>query len=188
MSGTDVVESIEIQNVVASTGIEQELDLKSLSLDMAGTEYNPDNFPGLVYRTSDPKSACLVFRSGKIVCTGADSVDGVHAALDILFEELSGLGIPLPDEPVITVQNIVSSADLRSNLNLNALAIGLGLEDVEYEPEQFPGLVYRLEEPSVVVLMFGSGKVVITGAKEVAQAEQAIQVVRDEVQKLGLLG
>ncbi|KTG21485.1 TATA-box-binding protein [Haloferax profundi] len=188
MSQADAAESIQIQNVVASTQIGIELDLEQLSLDWEGTDYDPDNFPGLVYRTTDPKSACLVFRSGKIVCTGADSVTGVNTALDILFDEFEELGLPVPDDPEITVQNIVSSADLRYTLNLNALAIGLGLEDVEYEPEQFPGLVYRLDEPNVVVLMFGSGKVVITGAKEVSDAERAIEVVSDRVSDLGLLG
>ncbi|WP_416841319.1 TATA-box-binding protein [Haloferax sp. DFSO52] len=188
MSHADAIESIEIQNVVASTEIGLELDLERLSLDWEGTDYDPDNFPGLVYRTSNPKSACLVFRSGKIVCTGADSVDGVNTALGILFNEFSDLGIPVPEDPEITVQNIVSSADLRHTLNLNALAIGLGLEDVEYEPEQFPGLVYRLDEPNVVVLMFGSGKIVITGAKEVANAEGAVEVVSERIRELGLLG
>ena len=188
MSQVNAVESIEIQNVVASTEIGLELDLQRLSLDWEGTDYEPDNFPGLVYRTKKPKSACLVFRSGKIVCTGADSVEGVNAALEILFDEFSKLGLPVPDDPDITVQNIVSSADLRHTLNLNALAIGLGLEDVEYEPEQFPGLVYRLDEPNVVVLMFGSGKVVITGAKEVEDAEDAVLAVTERVSNLGLLG
>lgn len=188
MSQAEAVESIEIQNVVASTEIGIELDLQRLSLDWEGTDYDPDNFPGLVYRTSDPKSACLVFRSGKIVCTGADSVEGVNTALEILFDEFASLGLPIPDDPEITVQNIVSSADLRNTLNLNALAIGLGLEDVEYEPEQFPGLVYRLDEPNVVILMFGSGKVVITGAKEVGDAEQAVEVVTERIRNLGLLG
>lgn len=86
------------------------------------------------------------------------------------------------------MQNIVTSADLGESLNLNAIAIGLGLEDVEYEPEQFPGLVYRVDEPDVVTLLFGSGKVVITGGKEPGEAEQAIKQIRDDLDELGLLG
>jgi transcription initiation factor TFIID TATA-box-binding protein len=114
-------------------------------MDLEGADYDPEQFPGLVYRTQDPKSAALIFRSGKIVCTGAQSTDAVHESLEIVFGKLRDLGIPLPDDPEITVQNIVSSADLGVDLNLNAIAIGLGLENIEYEPEQFPGLVYRLE-------------------------------------------
>jgi transcription initiation factor TFIID TATA-box-binding protein len=181
-------DSIEIQNVVASTGIGQELDLEALAEDLPGADFNPDNFPGLVYRTQNPKAAALIFRSGKIVCTGAKSIDDVHEALGIIFQKLRDLKIPVEDDPEITVQNIVSSADLGHNLNLNALAIGLGLEDVEYEPEQFPGLVYRMDEPKVVILLFGSGKIVITGGKQTSDAETAVVEIVDRIEGLGLLG
>ena len=188
MSHEARLDSLEIQNVVASSAVGLELDLESLSDDVPGAEFNPDNFPGLVYRTQDPRAANLIFRSGKIVCTGASSVDEVNRALEQVFEELGSLGIPTDGREAATVQNIVSSADLGTTLNLNALAIGLGLESVEYEPEQFPGLVYRIDDPNVVVLLFGSGKIVITGAKKVDYAREAINVVSDEIESLGLLG
>ena len=181
-------ETIEIQNVVASTGIGQELDLEALATDMPGAEFNPDNFPGLVYRTNEPKAANLIFRSGKIVCTGASSTEEVYNALDIVFEKLRSLGIPVADDPEITVQNIVSSADLGDSLNLNALAIGLGLEDVEYEPEQFPGLVYRMDDPEVVILLFGSGKIVITGGKTPEDATIGVEKMIEQIDNLGLMG
>jgi TATA-box binding protein (TBP) (component of TFIID and TFIIIB) len=114
-------QSITIENVVASTSIEQELDLEDVAMDLDGADYDPEKFPGLVYRTQDPKAAALIFRSGKIVCTGANSVDAVHESLDIVFGAFAGLGIPIPDDPEITVQNIVSSADLGERLNLNAI-------------------------------------------------------------------
>ena len=187
MAMAAVTETLTIENVVASTGVGQELDLESLALDMSGADYDPDNFPGLVYRTQDPKAAALIFRSGKVVCTGASSVAAVHKAIAIVFDKLQELGIPIDGSPEITVQNIVTSADLGESLNLNAIAIGIGLEDVEYEPEQFPGLVYRVDEPDVVTLLFGSGKVVITGGKEPGEAEQAIEQIRDDLDELGLL-
>ncbi|SFK66582.1 TATA binding protein of transcription factor TFIID [Halogranum rubrum] len=180
--------SLSVENVVASTAIGQELDLESLSMDLEGSDYNPDTFPGLIYRTTQPKATNLIFRSGKIVCTGGKSVPEVTEALEIVFTDLEELGIPTDGREEPTVQNIVSSADLGATLNLNALAIGLGLEDVEYEPEQFPGLVYRIDEPNVVVLLFGSGKIVITGAKAVADAEAAVGVVTDRIEELGLFG
>src|SRR6056297_2059728 len=185
---TNPADSIEIQNVVASTGIGQELDLEALAEDLPGADFNPDNFPGLVYRTQEPKAAALIFRSGKIVCTGAASTDEVHGALDIIFQKLRDLHIPVEDDPEITVQNIVSSADLGHSLNLNALAIGLGLEDVEYEPEQFPGLVYRMDDPEVVILLFGSGKIVITGGKKPEDATAGVENMTERIAELGLSG
>ena len=184
----DPKDTITIENVVASTGIGQELDLQSVAMDLEGADYDPEQFPGLVYRTTDPKSAALIFRSGKIVCTGANSIEAVHESLDIVFEKLRALQIPVDDDPEITVQNIVTSADLGESLNLNAIAIGLGLEHIEYEPEQFPGLVYRLDEPDVVALLFGSGKLVITGGTDPADAADAVDVIVEELDGLGLLG
>ncbi|MEF8779461.1 MAG: TATA-box-binding protein [Haloferacaceae archaeon] len=185
---TNPKDTINIENVVASTGIGQELDLQSVAMDLEGADYDPEQFPGLVYRTRSPKSAALIFRSGKIVCTGAKSTEDVHESLNIVFDKLRELEIPVDEEPEITVQNIVTSADLGTSLNLNAIAIGLGLENIEYEPEQFPGLVYRLEEPDVVALLFGSGKLVITGGKEPSDAAAAVDVITGRLEELGLLG
>jgi len=182
-----VTDTIQIENVVASSDIGQELALEQLATDLRGAEYNPDDFPGVVYRLDDPKSATLIFHSGKVVCTGTNSVDDVHAALEIVFEDLRELGIDVVSGPEIEVQNIVSSAGLGQSLNLNAIAIGLGLEQVEYEPEQFPGLVYRLDDPDVVVLLFGSGKLIITGGNDTDQAQQALLSVHDRLTELGLL-
>ena len=183
----DPRETIELQNVVASTGIEQELALESVAMDLRGADFDPDNFPGVVYRTEDPRATTLLFRSGKMVSTGASSVEGVHTVLDSVFDDLRELGIEIVDEPEVTVQNVVASADLGQRLNLNAIAIGLGLENVEYEPEQFPGLVYRLDDPSVVVLLFGSGKAVVAGGTTREVVERAVEVVESQLVDLNLL-
>lgn len=185
MSAT--AESIQVENVVASSDIGQELDLETLSEDLGATDYDPDNFPGLVYRMHDPKAAAFIFRSGKVVCTGAKSVDDVTTALGYVFDELRELGVDVASSPDIEIQNIVSSGDLDHTLNLNAIAIGLGLEHIEYEPEQFPGLVYRLDDPDVVALLFGSGKLVITGGKQLDDAEEALMKIEDQLNDLGLL-
>ncbi len=184
---TDPTDSISIENVVASTAIGHELELQHVAMDLDGANYDPEQFPGLVYRTQEPKSAALIFRSGKIVCTGANSIDAVHESLAIVFDKLRALELPIDDDPEITVQNIVASADLGVTLNLNAIAIGLGLENIEYEPEQFPGLVYRLDEPAVVALLFGSGKLVITGGKQPEDATSAVSVIGERLDSLGLL-
>jgi transcription initiation factor TFIID TATA-box-binding protein len=111
----------------------------------------------------------------------------VTAALEQVFDELRDLGIEIAATPDIEIQNIVSSGDLDHVLNLNAIAIGLGLENVEYEPEQFPGLVYRLDDPDVVALLFGSGKFVVTGGKHLDDADDALRVIKDQLSDLGLL-
>lgn len=180
-------DSIQIENVVASTDIGQEFDLASLAQDIPAASYEPDQFPGLVYRTQDPKAASLLFRSGKVVTTGAESEAAIYDVLRQLFEELADLGIDVPDDPDPTIQNMVSSADLGHRLNLNAIAIGLSLEHVEYDPEQFPGLVYRFEDSDVVVLLFGSGKLVITGATQPDEVTQALTRIREQLDDLELL-
>ncbi|MCX8172084.1 MAG: TATA-box-binding protein, partial [Archaeoglobaceae archaeon] len=140
-----------------------------------------------VLRINEPKAAALVFRSGKIVCTGSKSVDDARRAVRQIIKMLKGIGISVIDEPDVKVQNIVASADLGTDLNLNAIAVGLGLENVEYEPEQFPGLVYRLRDPRVVVLIFGSGKMVVTGGKSPEDAQKAVEKISSELRMLGLM-
>src|SRR5659263_386524 len=81
-------DTIEIVNVVGSTGIGQEMNLKQLTLALEGADYDPGRFPGLVYRTSNPKTAALLFRSGKIVCTGAKSIDALHKGVEHVFQSL----------------------------------------------------------------------------------------------------
>jgi transcription initiation factor TFIID TATA-box-binding protein len=162
-----------------------ELDLQALALALDGSEYNPEQFPGLIYRVKEPKAALLLFRSGKVVCTGSKSSDQVRAAIGKVIKLIEKAGFAVTKEPEITVQNIVASANLGQKLNLNAIAISLGLERVEYEPEQFPGLVYRLEQPKVVLLIFGSGKLVCTGARKPQDVEAAVEKIRAELQAAG---
>lgn len=183
----DPKKTIKIENVVASTAVGTTLDLPKITMRFDGADYNKARFPGVVYRTKDPKTAALIFGSGKIVCTGAKSIEDVHNGLKKVFKELRNMDIAVVDDPEITVQNIVASADLGTVLNLNAIAIGLGLENIEYEPEQFPGLVYRLAVPKVVMLLFGSGKLVVTGGKKPEDADAAVDKIVEELDGLGLL-
>ncbi len=178
---------IKIENVVASTSLGGELDLQAIALALGGAEYEPEQFPGLIYRLKEPKTATLLFRSGKVVCTGAKSLEDVRTAIQTVAGQIESAGIEIDKDPDIEVQNIVASSDLGQEINLNAIAISLGLERVEYEPEQFPGLVYRLDDPKVVVLLFGSGKLVCTGARKPADVERAVERITEELQAAGLL-
>jgi transcription initiation factor TFIID TATA-box-binding protein len=177
----------KIENVVASAYLGTELNLQELAISLDGADYEPDRFPGLIYRMKEPKTATLLFHSGKVVCTGAKCSDQVRLAIGNLTAQLTKLGIVLDKEPEITVQNIVASSDLGQKINLNIIAITLGLERVEYEPEQFPGLVYRLDDPKVVLLLFGSGKLVCTGARVPQDVDKAVEKITKELQAAGLL-
>jgi len=178
---------IRIENVVASTSLGSELDLQAIALALPGAEYNPDQFPGLIYRLDDPRTAILLFGSGKAVCTGGKSWKQVDDTVRTVSELIRRSGQKITSHPKIQVQNIVATSNLGSEINLNSIAITLGLDRVEYEPEQFPGLVCRLEEPRVVVLLFGSGKLVCTGARRPADVERAVQAITVELQGAGLL-
>ena len=172
---------------MASTSLGTELDLPAIAISLDGAEYEPEQFPGLIYRLKEPKTATLLFRSGKVVCTGAKSLEQVKMAIDKVTKQIEKAGIHIKTEPKIEVQNIVASSDLGQKINLNAIAITLGLERVEYEPEQFPGLVYRLDVPKVVLLLFGSGKLVCTGARKPQDVEDAVDKITDELRAAGQL-
>ena len=178
---------IRIENVVATTSIGKELDILSVSRALEGAQYDPENFPGIVYRIKEPKTAMLLFRSGKVVCTGAKNLDEVRTAIDRLVKRIEAAGVPVTKKPEIIVQNIVASADLGGVLNLNTLAVSLGLDRVEYEPEQFPGLVYRMDQPRAVMLIFGSGKIICTGARKTDDIELAVERLTGEIRGAGLL-
>jgi len=180
--------TIDIVNVVASTKLAEAFDLLKIEAELEGASYDKKKFPGLVYRVKAPKAAFLIFTSGKIVCTGSKSIEDVRTVINAMAKTLKSIGFEdINLEPEIHVQNIVASADLKTDLNLNAVALGLGLENIEYEPEQFPGLVYRIKQPKVVVLIFSSGKLVITGGKSPDECEEGARIVRMQLENMGLL-
>jgi transcription initiation factor TFIID TATA-box-binding protein len=178
-----------VENIVASTSFADKLDLDVIAQSLEEAEYEPEQFPGLVYRLSDPKTATLLFRSGKANCTGAKNVEDVKKTVDIIADKLRKLGVEVyKDKDLkIVIQNIVAISDLGTELNLNEVAMGLGLENVEYEPEQFPGLVYRIRDPKVAMLLFGSGKIVCTGARQTEDVSKAVEKLSEELTSLDLI-
>jgi len=178
---------IKVQNIVASTTFAEKIDLDVIAQSLEEAEYEPEQFPGLVYRLRDPKTATLLFRSGKANCTGAKTIEDVRTTIEIIAEKLEKIGVEVYKNPEIVVQNIVATSDLGGELNLNEVAMALGLENVEYEPEQFPGLVYRIKEPKVAMLLFGSGKIVCAGARKIEDVSLAVDKLSKELSSLGLL-
>jgi transcription initiation factor TFIID TATA-box-binding protein len=162
----------KIQNIVATASLGKPVPLTKLARTQPNTEYNPETFPGLVLRVKEPKSAVLVFSSGNLVCTGTKSLKQVREVIDAVIKQLKKISVNITGKPKITVQNIVASGSIELKLNLNFLA--LEMENTEYEPEQFPGLVYKLVEPTATFLLFSNGKLVCTGTKNKQQLEDSM--------------
>ena len=174
---------IEIVNVVGSGSLDAEFDLESVAGDIGSiAEYDPDKYPGMYLRLEEEAPLITVYRTGKYIVTGADSEDAAHAIRERFLNLLADNGmIPEPKDEWFQIQNLVCTAELGESLNLNTLAIGLGLENTEYEPEQFPGLIYRPSKADSVVLLFASGRVVITGSQDLDEAESTFATLQDEV-------
>ncbi|HIK02070.1 TPA: TATA-box-binding protein [archaeon] len=176
---------IKIENVVASAAVDAEIDLDKIAATLDNAEYEPEQFPGLVLRLVKPKAAILVFSSGKMVCTGSKEIKTVKVAIAETLKQIRKCGIKVKGEATIKIQNIVASSDLKSELNLDKIAFTL--ENTEFEPEQFPGLVFRVAEPKVVFLLFRSGKIVCTGAKKIVDVRRGVEKLVKELKKAKVL-
>lgn len=174
-----------IQNVVASATLGQELDLDSIVRVFPGVEYRPESFPGLVFRLKKPKTTTLIFRSGKMVCTGAKSERQARRAVLRVVDDLKGNGIVIAGNPTIQIQNIVASVGLGGSIDLEKTTYSL--ERTMYEPEQFPGLIYRMNDPKVVFLIFTSGNLVCTGAKKEKEVHDAVTKLQEMLEKKQLI-
>ncbi len=163
---------ITVVNVVASVSLDQKIDLLAILKVFRNVEYRPKQFPGLVFRLKRPKTATLIFASGKMVCTGARSEKMARRAVNKVVRELKNNGIIVKGKPKIVIQNMVASANLHGAIDLETAADIL--ENVMYEPEQFPGLIYRMAEPKTVLLLFASGKIVCTGAKSEEMVHESV--------------
>ena len=172
---------IKVVNIVASTSLEHDIPLIKLAETLPNTEYNPEQFPGLVMRIKEPKTSALIFSSGKIVCTGARSMAKVKESIKKIIENIEKIKIKIKIEPQIKVQNIVASGSTGLDLNLNELAIKL--ENTEYEPEQFPGLVYKLPGTRATFLLFSNGKIVCTGTRSESKLREAVDKLVKVLQK-----
>jgi len=167
---------VRIQNVVAVAALDQKIDLLSIMKVFRNVDYRPKIFPGLVFRLKRPKTTTLIFGSGKMVCTGSKSEKQARSAVKKVVKELKKAGFIIPGKPRITITNMVATADIGGEVDIEATAYIL--DNTMYEPEQFPGLIYRMEEPKVVILIFKTGKTVITGAKSESQIYEAADKIR----------
>jgi len=177
--------SIRIENVVGTGTLNQRIDLNAVVKGNPGVEYRPKQFPGLVFRLKRPKTATLIFNSGKMVCTGAKSEKEARRAVMKVVKELKKSGIIIIGKPEIKVVNMVASANLSGRIELEDCAYSLGR--TMYEPEQFPGLIYRMDEPKVVILLFASGKLVCTGATKEEDVYKAVGKLHKKLEEKELI-
>ena len=176
---------IKIQNIVASVSLNQKVNLQEIVEKFPQTEYNPSVFPGLVFRLKKPKTATLIFGTGKMVCTGAKSEKESRRAVGKVVRELRKQGIQITKKPVVIIQNIVASAELGGEIDLESLVYKL--KRIMYEPEQFPGAVYRMDELQVVFLVFSAGKLVCVGAKKEEQVFKAVERIQNLLEEKELI-
>lgn len=173
---------IKVVNIVVSTSLEHDVPLEKMAATLSNTEYNPEQFPGLVIRIKEPKTSALIFSSGKVVCTGARSMAKVEESIKKIIKSLEKIKVKITIKPKIKIQNIVASGTVGMDLNLNNLA--MKLENTEYEPEQFPGLVYKLPDAKATFLLFSNGKVVCTGTKSEEEVHKALDKLIANLKKI----
>jgi len=176
---------INIQNVVATGTMNQKVDLNAVLKSYPSAEYRPERFPGLVFRLKRPKTATLIFSTGKMVCTGARSGKESRTAIMKVVKELKKAGIIILSKPDFEVVNIVASAILGGKVDLEKTVVVI--RHTMYEPEQFPGLIYRMDEPRVVILIFASGNLVVTGAKVEQDVFDAVHKLHGSLEEQNLI-
>lgn len=177
--------SYKVVNVVASVTLNDEIDLYKVARKYKDIEWNPERFPGLIMRITNPKACILVFHTGKLVVTGLAKGEDIHDVTKEVIKKIREAGIEINSEPKIEIQNVVASGDLGSDINLDLASILL--ERAIYEPEVFPGLIYRMVEPKVAFLIFSSGRIVVAGAKTEDIIKEGIRLLKEQLQELDLI-
>jgi len=176
---------ISIENVVASASIDQKLDLKDITKKFPDVEWRPELFPGAVFRLRSPKTATLLFRTGKMVCTGSKSEEMARKAVKTVVQKLRKGKIKIKKEATVKIQNIVASINLGGRVHLEQAARTLPRS--MYEPEQFPGLIHRMLDPKTVILIFSSGKLVCTGGKTEKDVHRAVNSLHRMLEEKNLM-
>eukprot|EP00047_Mylnosiga_fluctuans_P007872 m.5229 g.5229 ORF g.5229 m.5229 type:complete len:199 (-) comp1984_c0_seq1:194-790(-) len=163
----------EIQNIVVTVNLGCELDLKNIALHARNAEYNPKRFGAVTMRIREPRTTALVFSTGKMVCTGAKSEDNAYVAARKFARIVQKLGYKVSFKD-FKVVNMVARCDVRFPIRLEGLALSHSY-CCTYEPELFPGLVYRMYSPKLTFLIFVSGKIVLTGGRSREQMQEAFE-------------
>lgn len=142
----------------------------------AKVTYRSGRLPCLVFKFESSRVAVLLFGSGRLVCVGGRSKCEAEKVVLKVVKLLRSLGMEV-EKPEIIVRNVVASVDLGRHVDLEGLCEGAGGSDsmLIYEPEQFPQLIFRVDSPRVVFLIFSNGKVVCLGAKSMEEVHEAFK-------------
>lgn len=175
--------TLNVVNLLATSRFAEYLDLDHFSIE-ANVDFDPDRFPGLTYKIDNPKVCALIFRSGRIVITGAKTLEDIETALEITHKALKTNGCDVWPSYDYSIGNVVVTHDLGRELNLATLTVSLPMARTEWEPEQFPGLIYRLKDATGVCLIFSSGKCVITGNNSLEDAQDAVNALIADLDEL----
>lgn len=182
--------TVKVQNVVASAVFNQNFDLNAIAKAFPrNIEYRPSRFPGLVFRLKKPKTAMLIFGTGKMVCTGTKSEDEARRAVLAVVRKLRRGGIVVAKKPETQITNIVASTSLGEFIDLEQLYESertMGGR-VIFEPEQFPALIYRMVSPEAVFLIFSTGKIVCAGAKREEEVYEAVKRLQKRLKEGGFM-
>ena len=175
--------SFDIQNIVASANLNVELDLYAIAREVDNVEYEPEQFPGAILKLKEPKTSLLLFKNGKVICTGAKSEENVDKSIRTAYKNIKECVKGPKKKPTLTfkIVNIVASANL--NVELDLYAIAREVDNVEYEPEQFPGAILKLKEPKTSLLLFKNGKLICTGATSEGDVSKSIHKAYDMIKK-----
>ncbi|NIM46244.1 MAG: TATA box-binding protein [Nitrososphaeria archaeon] len=195
--------TFKVENIVATVATHQKINLIKIIGRFPQAKYDPKRFPGLIYKLQEPKTAVLIFDTGKMVCTGGKSISQVHEAVEKVVISLESKEILHESKFTMKVVNIVASGELHGDIDMERAAVELGsnvlydefssdvYEDelgiTIYEPSEFPALIYHIREPRAVFLLFANGKIVCVGAKKVEEVSEAVESLVGELRGKDLI-
>ena len=178
---------IKIENIIAYAQIADSFNIEKLSEMIPDFLYNPDEFSGATFKIKEPKTAVLILDNGKAICTGAKTIKDAEKSIKKVINKIRLTGVTVNTKPQLITQNIIAHIDVNKELHLSSISTGLLLENVSYKPEEFPGLVYQMDDLGVVILLFSSGKIVCTGAKNIEDASKALEMMKEKLSSIGAL-
>jgi len=179
--------NIIVENIIAYAMIADELDIHRIAEKIPGFMYDPTEFLGLTIKLDEPNVAVLLLPNGKVICTGAKKIEDIESSIKQVVNRIKSIGVKIKSKINIETQNIVASFDLNKELDLSLISKGLLLENTSYEPDQFPGLIYKMDEMGAILLIFSSGKIVCTGVKNLEDASKAIEMMKEKISSIEAL-
>ncbi len=179
--------NIKIENIITFAQVADGFEIDKLSEDIPEFILNRDEFPGLTFKIYKPKTAILILSGGKIICTGSKNLEEAECSLNIFIEKLKDKKIKVKSKPKLMIQNVIVSYEFNKELPLSSISTGLLLENVSYEPSNFPGLIYKINEIGAVIILFSSGKIVCTGTNNIEDASKAIEIMKENLSSIGAI-